>query len=126
MALTGATAVAFAGPATSRAVEILTPEALDFVAVLQRAFDPRRRELLAPRAEQWQRLRRGELPAFVAEAREVRESDWRVREAPADLRDRRVEITGPVDRKMMINALNSGANVFTADFEDANSPTRPT
>ena len=83
----------------------------------------RRRELLAARAERWQRLRAGELPDFLPETREIRDGDWRVPEAPPDLRDRRVEITGPVDRKMMINALNSGASVFMADFEDANSPT---
>jgi malate synthase len=71
----------------------------------------------------WERLRGGELPDFLPETREVRESEWRVPEAPADLRQRRVEITGPVERKMMINALNSGASVFMADFEDANSPT---
>jgi malate synthase len=102
---------------------ILGSEALDFVARLQREFDPRRRQLLAARAERLQRLRAGELPDFLAETRDVREADWRVPPAPPDLRDRRVEITGPVERKMMINAFNSGARVFMADFEDANSPT---
>ncbi len=102
---------------------MLSPEALAFVAVLQREFGPRRRELLAARSERWARLKAGELPDFLPETREVRESEWRVPEAPADLRERRVEITGPVDRKMVINALNSGASVFMADFEDANSPT---
>ena len=81
------------------------------------------RELLAARGERWQRLGAGELPDFLPETREIRDGDWRVPEAPPDLHDRRVEITGPVDRKMIINALNSGANVFMADFEDANSPT---
>jgi malate synthase len=123
VAMTTATGISIAGPPTARAVEILTPEALDFVALLQRELDPRRRELLAARAERRERLRAGELPDFLQETREVREADWRVPAAPADLRDRRVEITGPVERKMMINALNSGANVFMADFEDANSPT---
>jgi malate synthase len=123
MAMTTATGISIAGPATSRAAEILTPEALDFVAGLQREFDPRRRDLLAARAERWERLTAGELPDFLPETRDVRDSDWRVPSAPADLRERRVEITGPVDRKMMINALNSGASVFMADFEDANSPT---
>src|SRR5205085_12524616 len=70
-----------------------------------------------------QRLREGELPDFLAETRSVRDGDWRVPPAPADLADRRVEITGPTDRKMVINALNSGAKVFMTDFEDANSPT---
>ena len=123
MAMTTTTGISIVGPATRRAAEILTPEALDFVAALQREFDPTRRELLAARAERWDRLRAGELPDFLPETRAVRDSDWRVPEAPADLRERRVEITGPVDRKMMINALNSGASVFMADFEDANSPT---
>jgi malate synthase len=102
---------------------ILTPAALDFVASLEASLGERRRELLAVRAERWQRLRAGETPDFLGETRAVREGEWRVPPAPADLQDRRVEITGPVDRKMMINALNSGARVFMADFEDANSPT---
>jgi len=102
---------------------ILTPAALDFVASLEQSLGERRRDLLAVRAERAQRLRAGELPDFLPETRAVREGDWRVPPAPRDLEDRRVEITGPVDRKMMINALNSGARVFMADFEDANSPT---
>src|SRR6266498_466925 len=102
---------------------ILTPAALDFVQTLEQALGARRRELLAARTDRWQRLRDGEPPDFPAETREIREADWRVPPAPPDLLDRRVEITGPVDRKMMINALNSGARVFMADFEDANSPT---
>jgi len=103
--------------------EILTPEALELVAVLHRAYDGRRRELLARRKEVQARLDSGGLPDFLAETREVRESAWKVNPAPPDLLDRRVEITGPVDRKMVINALNSGAKVFMADFEDAHSPT---
>ena len=102
---------------------ILSGEALDFVADLQRAFGGRREELLAARAARQQRLLDGELPDFLEETREIRESEWQVAEAPPDLQDRRVEITGPTDRKMVINALNSGARVFMADFEDANSPT---
>ncbi len=102
---------------------ILTPEALQFVARLQRRFNPRREELLARRQERIRRLDAGELPDFLAETKDIRESEWTVAPIPADLQDRRVEITGPVDRKMIINALNSGANVFMADFEDANSPT---
>ncbi len=116
--------IAIAGPDVARANEILTPEALDFVAKLQLELGPRRHELLDARRERWERLRAGELPAFLDETRAVRDDDgWRVPPAPPDLRDRRVEITGPVDRKMMINALNSGASVFMADFEDANAPT---
>jgi malate synthase len=101
---------------------ILTPEALQFVATLQREFNPRREELLARREERKKRLDAGELPDFLPETGEIRETDWTVAPIPRDLVDRRVEITGPVDRKMIINALNSGANVFMADFEDANSP----
>jgi malate synthase len=123
MAMTTATGISIAGPPAERAAEILSPEALAFVARLQREFGPRRRELLAARAERWDRLKAGELPDFLPGTRDVRESEWRVPEAPSDLRERRVEITGPVDRKMVINALNSGASVFMADFEDANSPT---
>src|SRR5437868_5393668 len=110
--------------APAEAAEILSPEALAFVADLQRQFDPTRRELLRARAERQDRLDAGELPDFLEETRPVREDrSWRVADAPGDLQDRRVEITGPVDRKMVINALNSGASVFMADFEDANSPT---
>ncbi len=103
--------------------DVLTPEALAFVERLQRELGGERRELLAARAERQARLDAGERPDFLAETRDVREGDWRVRPAPADLQDRRVEITGPVERKMMINALNSGARIFMADFEDACSPT---
>jgi malate synthase len=105
---------------------ILTGDALELVADLQRTFGGRREELLAARAARQERLLAGELPGFLAETRAIREDDsWRVAEAPPDLQDRRVEITGPTDRKMVINALNSGARVFMADFEDANSPTWP-
>ena len=104
--------------------EILSGDALAFVADLQRTFGGRREELLAARTARQERLLAGELPDFLEETRSVREDDsWRVAEAPPDLHDRRVEITGPTDRKMVINALNSGARVFMADFEDANSPT---
>jgi malate synthase len=111
------------GPVEGRQQEILTAEALAFVAELQRRFDPRRRELLQARAERQARIEAGETPDFLPETREIREGDWRTAPPPADLLDRRVEITGPVERKMVINALNSGARVFMADFEDANSPT---
>ncbi|HET8772234.1 MAG TPA: malate synthase A [Thermoanaerobaculia bacterium] len=102
---------------------VLSDEALGFVAMLHNEFNARRLELLAAREARKQRLDAGELPDFLSETREIRESEWTVAPIPDDLRDRRVEITGPVDRKMIINALNSGANVFMADFEDANSPT---
>ncbi|MDE2144191.1 MAG: malate synthase A, partial [Elusimicrobia bacterium] len=101
---------------------VLTPEAAAFVSGLERRFGARRRELLAARRERQARLDAGELPDFPAETADIRRGDWTVRPAPADLRDRRVEITGPVDRKMVINALNSGAKVFMADFEDSHSP----
>ncbi len=103
--------------------EILSDEALGFVALLHKEFDARRKEVLAARIARQARLDAGELPDFLPETHEIRESDWTVAPIPRDLRDRRVEITGPVDRKMIINALNSGANIFMADFEDALAPT---
>jgi malate synthase len=103
--------------------QVLTDDARAFLTLLQREFGPRREELLAARQERAQRLRNGELPDFLAETAQVREGDWRVEPVPQELQDRRVEITGPVDRKMVINALNSGAKMFMADFEDSNSPT---
>jgi len=106
-----------------RQEEILTADALAFVAELQRRFGARRRELLRARAERQARIEAGDMPDFLPETREVREGHWRTAPPPGDLLDRRVEITGPVERKMVINALNSGARVFMADFEDANSPT---
>src|ERR1700719_3256209 len=102
---------------------ILTPEARAFLLKLGAAFEPRRQELLARRRTVQQDIDNGKLPDFLPETAGIRESDWKVAPIPADLQDRRVEITGPVDRKMIINALNSGANVFMADFEDATSPT---
>jgi malate synthase len=108
----------------SHAGEVLTPDAMDFVAQLHRSFNPRRQRLLADRAERQARFNVGELPDFLPNTLHVREDDsWQVAPAPPDLADRRVEITGPVEPKMMINALNSGARVFMADFEDALSPT---
>jgi len=101
---------------------ILTPEALDFVAALERKFGTERRRLLARRVAVQAQLDSGWRPSFPAETRAIRESDWTVAPLPKDLLNRRVEITGPTDRKMVINALNSGANVFMADFEDANTP----
>ncbi len=102
---------------------ILSAEALHFVAELERHFGNRRRELLKLREERQARLNRGELPDFLERTSGIRQSEWKVRPAPADLQDRRVEITGPVDRKMLINALNSGAKCFMADLEDAHAPT---
>ena len=111
------------GPVEGRAGEVLTPPALSFVARLQREFGARREELLRLRDERQRRLDGGETPQFLVTTSSVRDSEWSVARAPKDLQDRRVEITGPTDRKMLINALNSGARVFMADFEDANSPT---
>ena len=102
--------------------EILTPAALQFLAELHRRFEKRRRQLLARRADRQHRFDAGELPDFLPETRHIREQGWKVGALPKDLLDRRVEITGPVDRKMVINALNSGAEVYMADFEDACSP----
>jgi len=103
--------------------EILSPEAMAFVAALSREFDPRRRELLERRQMVQQQIDGGRLPDFLAETEAIRRGDWRVAPVPADLQDRRVEITGPVDRKMLINALNSGAATYMADFEDSHAPT---
>lgn len=103
--------------------EILTDEALAFLLALHQRFDQRRRALLDRRSERQAQLDAGILPDFLPETRAVREGDWQVAPLPADLLDRRVEITGPVDRKMIINALNSGARVFMADFEDSHTPT---
>jgi len=103
--------------------EILTTEARRFLTTLARASELRRQELLAHRVARQRRLDAGERPDFLPETRSVREADWTVAPIPADLLDRRVEITGPVDRKMVINALNSGAQVYMADFEDSHAPT---
>ena len=113
----------FTRPVEGAYQEILTPEAERFLVELSRKFEPRRRELLAKRQERWQRLRAGELPDFLDSTREIRDAEWTVASIPQPLLDRRVEITGPVDRKMIINALNCGASIFMADFEDSNAPT---
>src|SRR5579862_6612580 len=110
-------------PVEGRAADLLTPEALAFLAELHRRFGARRLQLLAARQARQMRFDAGESPDFLAETRAVRDGDWRVAPIPADLQDRRVEITGPTDRKMVINALNCGAKVFMTDFEDANAPT---
>ena len=103
--------------------QILSPEARTFLIDLARKFEPRRQELLAKRRVRQQEIEAGKMPDFLPETAEIRKAEWKVAPIPADLLDRRVEITGPVDRKMIINALNSGANVFMADFEDSHSPT---
>lgn len=103
--------------------EILTNEALQFVEKLEQTFGSRRIELLELRKERERRINEGEKPSFLKETEHIRKGDWTIPPVPKDLQDRRVEITGPVDRKMIINALNSGAKVFMADFEDATSPT---
>jgi malate synthase len=107
---------------SGRQAEILSAEALAFVAGLHRRFNKRRLELLARRQERQKLFDAGKLPDFLPETKSIRDGDWTVAKIPTDLLDRRVEITGPVDRKMIVNALNSGAKVFMADFEDASSP----
>ncbi len=101
---------------------ILTPEALAFIAKLHRAFEPRRQQLLAARVERAARLDAGEVPDFLPETQAIRDADWRIAPLPDALQCRRVEITGPVERKMIINALNSGADSYMTDFEDSNTP----
>ena len=111
------------GNITPPYAEILTPPAMALVAKLHRQFDARRQELLAKRAARQLEFDAGKLPDFLPETRKIRDSEWTIAPQPADLLDRRVEITGPTDRKMVINALNCGASTFMADFEDANCPT---
>jgi malate synthase len=115
--------VKITAPAVAGQSEILSPAALEFIVHLERTFGARRRQLLAARAQRQKRLDKGEKPDFLPEMQSVRDADWTVAPLPADLQDRRVEITGPTDRKMVINALNCGASVFMPDFEDANTPT---
>ena len=121
--LTAPAGVEVLGPLGERYAEILSPEALAFLAELERRFGPTREKLLARRREVDARLQAGELPDFLEETRAIREADWQIAPVPADLQDRRTEITGPVDRKMVVNALKSGASVYMADFEDATTPT---
>ena len=103
--------------------QILTPEALGFLVELERKFGPERLRLLDARTERQERLDAGEKPDFLKETAQIRAGDWKVAPLPKDLADRRIEITGPVDRKMVINALNSGASCYMADFEDSTAPT---
>src|SRR5689334_11391707 len=111
------------GRVTPEFAQVLSTEALAFVAELHRRFESRRQDLLAMRAERQRAFDAGAMPDFLAETRGIRESAWKVASQPRDLLDRRVEITGPTDRKMVINAMNCGASTFMADFEDANCPT---
>ena len=115
--------VQITGGMTPEYAEILTAEALAFLAILHRSFNARRLELLQRRAARQAALDDGQMPTFLAQTQAIRDADWKVAPVPADLQDRRVEITGPTDRKMVINALNSGANTYMADFEDSNTPT---
>src|SRR5437763_8556629 len=109
-------------PITPEFAEILTPDAMNFVATLVRAFADRREELLQRRAQRQAEINAGKLPDFLPETEHIRNGSWTIAPVPADLQDRRVEITRPVERKMVINALNSGAKVFMADFEDSFAP----
>src|SRR6185436_20478429 len=111
------------GRITTEFAEILSPAALEFIAKLHRRFEPRRQELLANRAARQIEFDRGALPDFLAATKKIRDAQWTIAPQPKDMLDRRVEITGPTDRKMVINALNCGASTFMADFEDANCPT---
>ena len=115
--------VEFRANIADRDAEILTPEAVAFIVDLQRTFNARRKTLLAARQERQKRIDGGEKPDFLKETAQIRAAEWSVSPLPKDILDRRVEITGPVERKMIINALNSGAKVFMADFEDSNTPT---
>jgi malate synthase len=115
--------VAISGAISKEFAQILSPEALDFVAKLHRKFESRRQQLLARRAQRQKEFDAGAKPDFLKETQSIRDSEWVVASQPRDMLDRRVEITGPTDRKMVINALNSGASTFMADFEDANCPT---
>jgi malate synthase len=115
--------VAISGAISKEFAQILSPEALAFVAKLHRNFEARRQQLLVRRAQRQKEFDAGAKPGFLKETQSIRETEWVVAHQPNDMLDRRVEITGPTDRKMVINALNSGASTFMADFEDANCPT---
>src|SRR5438874_2115324 len=111
------------GEMNPESARVLTPEALEFLAKIVREFRDTRASLLKKRSERQKEIDAGSMPDFLESTKKIREANWSVAPIPKDLSDRRVEITGPTDRKMIINALNSGANVFMADFEDSNSPT---
>jgi malate synthase len=120
---TQTTGIEVIGAVKAQYDEILTPEALNFIEELERKFGGRRMELLQYRQKRQAEINNGKLPDFLPETKHIRNGDWTIAPLPDDLQDRRVEITGPTDRKMVINALNSGAKVFMADCEDATSPT---
>ncbi|HNP05165.1 MAG TPA: malate synthase A, partial [Rhodocyclaceae bacterium] len=122
MALNLPAGVQITAPVKPEWESILTPAALEFVAKLHRAFEARRQELLKARVARQARIDAGEMPDFLPETKHVREGDWKVAPVPAALQCRRVEITGPVEAKMIINAYNSGADSYMTDFEDSNSP----
>ena len=113
----------FINPLNNFEKEILSDEAIAFATLLHQTFNPTRLELLKKRQLRQSEIDAGNVPDFLTETEPIRQGDWKIKPVPHDLRDRRVEITGPVDRKMIINALNSGVKVFMADFEDSNSPT---
>jgi malate synthase len=115
--------VEVSAPTSSEFEEILTPEAVAFVAKLSREYGGRVDELLQARQERQERINEGEMPDFLEETKDIREGDWKIAPIPDDLQDRRVEMTGPPDRKMTINAMNSGSSCWMSDFEDANCPT---
>lgn len=121
--ITSQGSIEITAPVTAEFAEILTPDALNFVAALVRAFAPTREALLRKRTQRQLEIDAGRLPDFLPETAEIRQGDWTIAPEPPDLQDRRVEITGPVDRKMVINALNSGAKTYMADFEDSHAPT---
>ena len=112
--------VQITAPITADFSQILTYDALEFVAKLHRSFDPQRQQLLAARAQRQQRIDAGEMPDFLPETKYIREGDWKISPLPKALERRRTEITGPVEAKMIINAFNSGADSYMADFEDSN------
>lgn len=120
---TQTTGIEVVGALKAQYEEILTPEALNFIEELEKKFGERRVELLQYRQKRQEEIDNGKMPDFLSETKNIRNGDWTVAPLPNDLQDRRVEITGPTDRKMVINALNSGAKLFMADFEDATSPT---
>ena len=114
--------LAFSQPYGDQERQILTPEAVEFLTELVSRFTPERNKLLAARLQQQQEIDDGKLPDFISETASIRNGDWKIRGIPVDLQDRRVEITGPVERKMVINALNANVKVFMADFEDSLAP----
>ena len=122
-ATSGVNGIAIFSPVSEEFKQILTPDALNFIGEMAREFETRRKELLARRKDVQKAIDSGKLPDFLPETQPIRDGDWKIAPIPDDLQDRRVEITGPVDRKMVINALNSGASAFMADFEDSHSPT---